>query len=62
MVAEDIDGDGDIDFFAATDGIGSRGLLWFENLDGNGNFRAEPHTIDPVRFQPIDPEIQTMET
>lgn len=47
--AEDLDGDGDIDLVSAnlSSYYGTNKVVWYENLDGNGNF-GPLKTIDPA--------------
>lgn len=47
--ASDIDGDGDMDIFAA--GMFSNRIIWFKNLDGAGNFGSE-NIIDDNAYLP----------
>ncbi|WP_298417228.1 T9SS type A sorting domain-containing protein [uncultured Kordia sp.] len=37
----DIDGDGDIDIVTVSNSMGTGTLMWFKNLDGQGNFSSE---------------------
>lgn len=43
----DLDNDGDLDIVSTSDSLTSLGLVWFENIDGNGNFSV-PLVINPV--------------
>ena len=51
IVAADIDGDGDMDL-VATSTIGNK-IVWFENLDGQGNF-SQPKVITATMDYPMD--------
>ena len=54
----DVNGDGRIDFFAICNGDNTRNILWYENLDGLGNFvPRDPMPTDgeaATRLYPID--------
>ena len=47
-VLADIDGDGDLDIAAVSLTFGDPAAVWFENMDGQGNFNETPNFIDTL--------------
>ena len=46
ILITDIDGDNDLDIVSSLDGLHEE-IVWFENIDGSGNFNSSYQIVDP---------------